>query len=167
MARKASKSPEPTGAAPVNDDLAITSSLQEKRKFPPPRAFAKDAHIKSEAEYRKIWEESVKRPEKFWARRAKELLSWDRPFRRVLDWKPPHAKWFIGGKLNVSVNCIDRHIAAGKGNKAAIIWGRRAGRFPGVDLQRFASGGFPLCQCIQIDGHQGGRPHCHLYAFDP
>lgn len=101
---------------------SISSALKETRVFAPPRDFAKRAHVKNHAQYQKLWEQSVKKPEAFWGKQAKEHLEWIKPFKKVLQWKAPHAKWFMGGKLNASVNCIDRHVAAGRGNKAAIIW---------------------------------------------
>ncbi|MEY4631886.1 MAG: hypothetical protein RIQ81_2006 [Pseudomonadota bacterium] len=106
----------------ASESTGITSSLKETRVFPPPREFARQAHVKSLAAYEKLWERSVKKPELFWGEQARKLLVWSKPFKKVLQWKAPHAKWFAGGKLNVSVNCIDRHVDAGKGNKAALIW---------------------------------------------
>jgi acetyl-CoA synthetase len=98
-------------------EKAIEALLLEKRRFPPPRAFAARANAKDPAIYRKADRDY----EKFWAGFAKEL-DWFTPWRKVLDWKPPKAKWFVGGKLNVSVNCIDRHTAGARRNKAAFIW---------------------------------------------
>jgi len=72
-------------------------------------------------QYRKMWNESIKSPEKFFAREAKELL-WRKPWRKVLDWKVPYAKWFVGGQLNVSENCLDRHLDGPRRTKAAIMW---------------------------------------------
>ncbi|HWD20203.1 MAG TPA: acetate--CoA ligase [Verrucomicrobiae bacterium] len=109
----------------------ISSMLVEKRVFPPPPAFARRAHIKSMAEYRKLYNESIKQPEKFWARQAKQELAWFSPWKKVLQWKLPNAKWFSGGKLNVSYNCLDRHLDTPTANKAALIWeGEPAG--PGL-----------------------------------
>jgi acetyl-CoA synthetase len=102
--------------------LNITSVLQEDRVFPPPKAFAKTAWIKSMAEYKKLYQESVRQPEKFWARQAKEELVWFKPWKTVLKWKLPNAKWFAGGRLNVSYNCLDRHLNTPTANKAALIW---------------------------------------------
>jgi acetyl-CoA synthetase len=99
------------------------SSLQtEKRVFPPPPEFSKRAHIKSMAEYRKLYKESIEQPEKYWAKQAKEELVWFSPWKKVLQWKAPDAKWFSGGKLNVSYNCLDRHLDTATANKAALIW---------------------------------------------
>lgn len=100
----------------------ITSILKEKRLFPPSPEFAKKAHVKSHKEYDRIYKESIRNPEKFWSKKAKELLSWTKTWKMVLQWTPPFAKWFIGGKLNVSYNCLDRHVETWRKNKAAIIW---------------------------------------------
>ncbi len=102
--------------------VSITSVLQEDRVFPPPKEFARAAQIKSMAEYRAMYNESIRSPEKFWARHAKQELVWFKPWTKVLQWKAPFAKWFIGGKLNLSVNCLDKHLDTPTANKAAIIW---------------------------------------------
>ena len=99
----------------------IESHLVENRLFKPSKEFAKKARIQSMAQYRAMWEESVKKPEKFWAREAAEL-TWNKKWTKVLDWKLPFAKWFLGGKLNVAENCLDRHLGTARQNKAAIIW---------------------------------------------
>ena len=99
----------------------IETHLVEKRVFKPSKEFAKDARIRSFAEYKKIYAESIKSPEKFWAKQAADLL-WRKKWTKVLDWKAPFAKWFIGGKLNVAENCLDRHLSGPRRNKAAIIW---------------------------------------------
>ena len=100
----------------------ITSVLHEERVFKPSKEFSKQAHIKSLPEYRKLYEQSIKSPEKFWGKCAKEELVWDQPFTKVVQFKAPNAKWFLGGKLNVSTNCLDRHLTGSHANKAAIIW---------------------------------------------
>src|SRR6516225_5973784 len=99
----------------------ITSVLQEKRVFPPPPEFAAGAHIKSMAEYERLWQRAKDDPETFWAEQA-ELLHWFERWNKVLIWNEPHAQWFVGGKLNASYNCLDRHLVTGRKNKAAIIW---------------------------------------------
>ncbi len=100
----------------------ITSVLQEKRLFRPAKEFSQRAHIKSMQQYRKLYNESIRSPEKFWAKQAKEELVWSKPWKKVLQWKLPLAKWFVGGRLNVSVNCLDRHLETPIVNKAALIW---------------------------------------------
>ncbi|MDQ6622982.1 MAG: acetate--CoA ligase [Verrucomicrobiota bacterium] len=99
----------------------IESHLIEKRVFKPAREFAKRARIGSLVEYERMYRESIKAPEKFWAREAGELR-WTKKWSRVLEWKAPFAKWFVGGKLNVSENCLDRHLEGARRNKAAILW---------------------------------------------
>src|SRR4051812_17273195 len=88
----------------------ITSMLQEKRVFVPPKEFAAKAHIKSMREYQRMYDESISRPEVFWDKQAKAELVWMKPWNKVLQWKAPNAKWFVGGRLNVSSNCLDRHL---------------------------------------------------------
>jgi acetyl-CoA synthetase len=99
----------------------IESHLQEKRIFKPSAAFSKKAAVKSLADYKKLHAESLKNPEKFWAREASDLL-WQKKWKKVLDWKSPFAEWFVGGQLNASENCLDRHLNGPRRNKAAIIW---------------------------------------------
>src|SRR5216117_600369 len=99
----------------------IESHLVEKRVFKPSKDFAKKARIKSLGQYQRMYRESIEQPNKFWAREANELL-WRAPWKKVLEWKAPFAKWFAGGKLNVSENCLDRHLTGPRKNKAAIIW---------------------------------------------
>ena len=99
----------------------IESHLVETRIFKPAAAFAKKARIGSMAEYKQMHAESIAKPDKFWAREAKEL-QWQKKWDKVLDWKIPYAKWFVGGKINASENCLDRHLATPRANKAAIIW---------------------------------------------
>jgi len=94
------------------DDL-----LREHRTFAPPASFRGSALIQDD----QIYADAQRDPEKFWARFAAEL-EWSRPWDTVLEWNPPHAKWFVGGQLNVSVNCLDRHVRGARRNKAAIIW---------------------------------------------
>ena len=95
----------------------IEALLQEDRTFPPSEEFRKQANIADP----KVYEEAQRDPEAFWAKFAEEL-HWFRKWDKVLEWDPPYAKWFIGGKLNVSYNCIDRHLTSGRRNKAALIW---------------------------------------------
>ncbi|MEO6035054.1 MAG: acetate--CoA ligase, partial [Verrucomicrobiota bacterium] len=94
----------------------------ENRVFKPSKEFSKRARIKSMAQYKKLYNESIKSPEKFWGREAKNELVWNKPFTKVLQWKVPNAKWFVGGKLNVSTNCLDKWLGTPTANKAALIW---------------------------------------------
>ena len=99
----------------------IESHLVEKRVFNPPKQLAERARIRNLAQYRRMYRESISRPDKFWAREADQLV-WRKRWKKVLDWRAPSAKWFVGGKLNVSENCLDRHLAGPNRNKAAILW---------------------------------------------
>ena len=104
----------------------ITSVLSEERLFTPSAQFAKDAYIGSFARYKSIYKSSIRNPEKFWAKVANELF-WFKKWNKVLEWKQPFAKWFVGGKINVSYNCLDRHLTTWRKNKAAIIWEGESG----------------------------------------
>ena len=99
----------------------IESVLQEERVFPPPESFSKHAHIKSLEELEKLRTEALADPEGFWGRMAEEL-HWFKKWDTVLKWNPPHAEWFGGGKINISYNCLDRHLETWRRNKAALIW---------------------------------------------
>ena len=96
---------------------SIEALLQEDRTFPPSDEFRQQANINDP----NVYAEAAKDPEAFWARFAGEL-DWFQTWDKVLEWNPPYAKWFLGGKLNASYNCIDRHLSSARRNKAAIIW---------------------------------------------
>ncbi len=101
---------------------SIESVLHENRIFHPSREFTKRAHVKSLAQYKKLYKESVTSPDKFWGKQAKAELIWFKPWKKVLQWQEPFAKWFVGGQLNVSYNCLDRHLGTPTANQAALIW---------------------------------------------
>ena len=96
----------------------IADFFSEDRTFPPPAGFAEAALVRDA----KVYEEAAADPEAFWARQARELLTWFDDFHTTLEWEIPFAKWFLGGTLNVSVNCLDRHVAAGLGDRVAYHW---------------------------------------------
>jgi acetyl-CoA synthetase len=100
---------------------SIDSVLSESRVFAPPESFARTAHIRSMADYRRLADEARKDPAAYWGARAREELYWKEPFQTVLEWRPPHARWFIEGKTNLSYNCLDRHLEK-KGSKVALLW---------------------------------------------
>src|SRR3989442_14389056 len=101
----------------VVSSATIDSLLKEKEQYPPSAAFRNKAVVKDDA----FRLDAAKDPESFWARMAKEL-AWLAPWSKVLEWNLPFAKWFVGGKLNVSANCLDRHLSGARRNKAAIAW---------------------------------------------
>lgn len=100
----------------------IESILQEKRLFAPNPEFSQKAQIKSLEEYQQLYDKAKANPEAFWAELAETELHWFQKWDTILDWQPPFAKWFVNGKINISYNCIDRHLTTWRKNKAAIIW---------------------------------------------
>src|SRR5438445_5373145 len=115
-----------------NEHAAIETMLLEERRYPPPAEFTAQANAKPE-----IYAESF---DDFWEREGRERLTWFEPFGELYEWKPPYAKWYLGGKLNVCFNCVDRHVEAGNGAKVAYHWeGEPAGdrrEISYADLQR-------------------------------
>ncbi|UAJ72173.1 acetate--CoA ligase [Synechocystis sp. PCC 7339] len=100
----------------------IESILQEERLFNPPTEFSEQAYVRSGREYEQLYSRAANNPEKFWGELAEQELHWFKKWDRVLDWQPPFARWFVGGQLNISHNCLDRHLHSWRRNKAAIIW---------------------------------------------
>jgi acetyl-CoA synthetase len=103
------------------DATHIESTLTESRKFPPPADFSARAWIKNLAEYNALRERADADPEGFWAECARNL-HWFKPFDKTLEWNFPFAKWFVGGTINASYNCLDRHLEGPRRNKAALIF---------------------------------------------
>ncbi len=106
---------------PEDKASQIVNVMRESRLFAPPPAFVEEARIKSMEEYERLWQEAAADLEGFWGKLAEEL-HWFQPFEKVLEWNPPFAQWFVGGKTNISYNCLDRHLAGPRKNKAAFIW---------------------------------------------
>ncbi|MFM7530651.1 MAG: acetate--CoA ligase [Nodosilinea sp.] len=100
----------------------IESVLSENRLFTAPANFTEGCAIKSLADYQALAAKAKQDPEQFWADLASQELHWFKPWQRVLDWQPPFAQWFVGGQLNISYNCLDRHLTTWRRNKAALIW---------------------------------------------
>ncbi len=101
----------------MTDTIVLDTLLDEHRVFTPPQPFRAGAHCSNED----LYQEAARDPQGFWASFAGQL-DWFRRWDRVLEWQPPHAKWFVGGEINASVNCLDRHVATERRNKAALIW---------------------------------------------
>ena len=133
-------------------DQTITSVSRDHRLFRPSAEFKAQANLGSEAAYKRLYDESVNSPEKFWGRQAQEQLVWRKPFKKVLDWKPPHAKWFVGGKLNVSENCIDRHLGTARENKAALIFEGEPGDVRTITYKQLH---FHVCRLAHIFENMG------------
>jgi acetyl-CoA synthetase len=100
--------------------MKIHSVLSEKRLFPPSQEFAARANVGPE-EAARLRALAEKEPDAFWAEAAR-LIDWERPFSQVSSWEEPFAKFFLGGRLNVAYNCVDRHLAGARRHKAAIVW---------------------------------------------
>ncbi len=114
---------------------SIDSILKESRVFQPPPEFSQNAHIKSLEQYEQLYREAEEDPEKFWGEIAGQL-HWFRKWDKVLDWQAPWAKWFAGGQINLSYNCLDRHVATWRRNKAAIIWEAEPGEVRTLTYQQ-------------------------------
>ena len=113
----------------------IDSILTETRSFPPPPEFSKNAHIRSEEDYNRLCAKAAADPEAFWSDIAREL-HWFKPWDKVLEWESPWSKWFVGGQINISYNCLDRHVATFRKNKAAIIWESEPGEVRTLTYQQ-------------------------------
>ncbi len=145
--KKATTAPKPTsrkaiskkgaaaGAQPIDATDSITSVLHEDRVFMPPEEFSEHARIGSMDTYRKLRRQAEKDPEKFWADIATQL-HWFRPWKTLLRSKPPTAKWFVGGRTNMSYNCLDRHLDSWRRTKAAIIWEGEPGEIRTLTYQQ-------------------------------
>ena len=144
-----SNTPPSSNSAPASEpvqDAHFSSMLRENRVFPPPAEFAAKARIGSMEAYEAMYARSIADPEGFWAEAAKEL-HWFKPWTKVLDWQLPHAQWFVGGKLNLCYNCVDRHALGGRRDHVAILWeGEPSGEVRRltygelhIEVQKFAS----------------------------
>ncbi|HBB34824.1 MAG TPA: acetate--CoA ligase [Cyanobacteria bacterium UBA8803] len=130
----------------------IESILQEERLFQPPDTFSRTAHIKSMEEYQRLYNQAQADPEQFWAQLAEQELHWFQKWDKVLDWQPPFAQWFVGGKLNISYNCLDRHLTTERRDKLALIWEGEPGdsrTFTYTQLHR------EVCQMANVFKHLG------------
>ncbi len=108
-------------STPSAASQALDSTLRENRLFPPPPEFSAHARIQSLEQYEELYKQSIDDPETFWANAASEL-HWFKKWDKVLDWNLPWAKWFVGGQINLSYNCVDRHALSERANKTAILW---------------------------------------------
>src|SRR5213082_754193 len=118
----------------------IDTLLLEERRYPPPEDFSARANARAD-----IYDQDF---EAFWEREGRERITWFEPFDKLYEWELPYAKWYLGGKLNIAYNCIDRHVEAGRGDKVAYFWEgepedeRRTITFADLqrDVVRFANG---------------------------
>jgi acetyl-CoA synthetase len=126
---------------------AIESVLHEERLFPPGEAFARQAHISSEEQYQQMWTRAKDDPAGFWGDLGRSELVWDEPFRESLQGKMPETRWYLGGRLNVCANCVDRHLQTWRKNKAAIIWEGEPGDTRTLTYQQLHH---EVCRCANV-----------------
>ena len=122
----------------MEDEKSIKVLSTESRSFPPSKEFSEKARVRSMQEYEQLYKQSVDNPEKFWDEMAQNNLSWYSKWDKVLDYDfdKPSVKWFKGGKINASVNCLDRHVTTAARNKAAIIWEADSGVYKTYTYQQ-------------------------------
>src|SRR6266496_618768 len=136
----------------------IETLLDEQRSFPPPEGFRKQANVSDP----KVYEQAKRDREGYWADWARQL-EWIKPWNKVLEWKPPHAKWFLGGKLNASANCLDRHVTAGRGNKVALIWEGEPGEVRRITYRELLSDVCRFANVLKsLDVKRGDRVAIYL-----
>jgi acetyl-CoA synthetase len=134
----------------------IESYLVENRFFEPSASFSQRAQICSLSQYQELYRRSIDDPDTFWAHQAEELLVWHKKWNTVLEWEEPFAKWFNGGKLNVSENCLDRHLYNGRRNKAALIWEGEPGEKKTITYQQLHREVCKLANVLKRNGAKRG-----------
>ncbi len=144
--------------------MNIESNLDEKRVFKPSKAVVESARIGSMSEYKRLHQLSLRNPEKFWAGMAEENLVWFKKWSSVLEWKEPFAKWFVGGKINVSTNCLDRHVDGPRRNKAAIIWEGEPGDTRTLTYQQLLT---EVCKFANVLKKHDIRPKDRVMIYMP
>ncbi|GAA5481058.1 acetate--CoA ligase [Haloferula sargassicola] len=131
--------------------------------YKPSNEFSKAARISSMSQYKRMWQESVEQPEKFWAAEAKEL-AWQQPWKKVLEWNAPDAKWFVGGKLNITESCLDRHATGDRKNKAAIIFEGEPGDRRTITYAQLHK---EVCQFANVLSKQGVKSKDRVLIYMP
>ena len=134
----------------------IESHLVETRVFKPSDPFVQRASIPSLEQYRELYQQSIQDPDSFWDKQATELLFWRQKWNTVLKWEAPFAQWFVGGKLNVSENCLDRHLNGPRRNKAAIIWEGEPGEMRTLTYQQLHREVCKFANVLRRNGVQKG-----------
>jgi acetyl-CoA synthetase len=145
------------------NSIAIESVLHESRLFPPHADFIARAHVKGMDEYERMYAEAEDDPEAFWAGQA-ESLDWFKRWDKVLEWNLPHAKWFVGGELNVAHNCLDRHLSTWRRNKAAIIWEGEPGEQRTLTYQQLH---YEVCRFANVLKRQGVQKGDRVALYMP
>ena len=127
---------------------AIETILLEERRYPPPPEFAAQANAQPE-----IYERDF---DEFWEAEARERVSWFEDFTQLYEWEPPYAKWYLGGKLNVAYNCVDRHVEAGNGDRVAFHWRGEEGEERDVTYAQLLRDSQKLANALKDHGIKKG-----------
>ena len=146
----------------MNDDPDRRSRriLLEERRYPPPEDFAAQANAQPDI-YDRDFEE-------FWEREGRERVTWFEPFDELYEWEQPYAKWYLGGKLNVTYNCVDRHVEAGNGEKVAYYWeGEPEDERRDDHVRRPPARGRALRERAQEARREEGHAGRHLHGHGP
>lgn len=130
----------------MKSETGISSVLNEARVFHPPAEFASQAHVRGLAALAQLREEADRDPVAFWETQA-QSLEWFEPWTQVLKWNHPHAEWFVGGKINVSVNCLDRHLSSERRTKAALVWEGEPGESRTLTYEALHA---EVCRCANV-----------------
>ncbi len=131
-------------------DATIETLLAEERRFPPPPEFAAKANAQAD-----IYELSF---EEFWEREGRERVTWFEPFTSLYEWEPPYTKWYLGGKLNATYNCVDRHVEAGNGGRVAFYWEGEPGDRREVTFAELLRETTKLANALKALGVRKGTP---------
>src|SRR5713226_7832661 len=123
-------------------------------KYKPSKEFAQKAHVRSPAARQKLYEQALNTPEEFWGPIAEREIHWFEKWNHVFEWNPPFVKWFVGAKTNLSYNCLDRHLATWRKNKAAIIWEGEPGEVQTLTYQQLHS---EVCKFANVLKSLGAR----------
>ena len=150
------------GHADDAQGAAIEDYLAELRTFPPPEDFARAALVRD----RTLYEQAERDPEGFWAEQAR-ALTWFEPWEQVLDWQLPFAKWFVGGRLNVAFNCLDRHVEAGAGDRVAFHFEGEPGDRRTITYAELLEEVGRSRERAAQSRRRAGRPRGDLHAHDP
>jgi len=130
--------------------------MSKDPKFKPPASFVKQAAFSKLAKYKSMHRESLQNPKAFWGREGKRELDWFKSPKKILEWKAPFARWFGGGKLNVSYNCLDRHLLGPKRHKAAILFEGEPGDVRVLTYQQLHDEVCRLANALKGEGVKSG-----------
>ncbi len=126
--------------------------MKASRAYRPPKEFAKKAHVRSLDAYKKLYQRALEAPEEFWGELAEKELHWFQKWDHVFEWNPPFAKWFVGARTNMSYNCLDRHLATWRKNRAAILWEGESGEQQALTYQELHR---RVCRFANVLKHLG------------